>query len=302
MSDITVAAFYRFARLADFVSLRAPLLTIMREQSVFGTVLLAQEGINGTVAGNRAGIDCFIDCLRHDERLAGLEVKLSRASVMPFRRQKVKLKREIVTMGLAGIDPTESTGEYVDPHDWNALLDDPHVIVVDARNDYEVRTGAFDGAVNPRTAHFRELPAWLDEALEQADQPKVAMYCTGGIRCEKSTAYLRARGFSHVYQLRGGILKYLEEVPVDQSRWTGECFVFDDRVTVDHRLQQGEYSQCHACRMPLSVADRDSKHYQPGISCPYCFGKTTEQQRQGFAEREKQMGLAETRGDKHLAR
>lgn len=302
MSQIVVAAFYRFVPLADFVALREPMLSVLRGQDIFGTVLLAEEGINGTIAGRRGAIGHFMHWLRQDDRFADLVHKESRASVMPFRRQKVKLKREIVPMGVDDIDPCQNSGQYVEPQNWNALLDDPDVLVIDARNDYEVKTGAFRGATNPQTGHFRELPAWLDLTLDAARQPKVAMYCTGGIRCEKSTAYLRAQGFREVYQLRGGILKYLEEIPVEQSRWVGECFVFDDRVTVNHELQQGSYTQCHACRMPLSESDLQSEHFEKGVSCPHCFGKTTAEQRQNFAEREKQVRLAAERGDTHIAK
>ncbi len=297
---IVVCALYRFVRLDDFRDLRDPLQQVMEQHGVSGTLLLAGEGINGTVAGTRAAIDALLAWLQRDSRLAGLEFKESVTDRPPFKRSRVKLKKEIVTMGVADIDPNRVAGTYVSPSDWNALINDPDVLLVDTRNDYEVRVGTFRNAINPGTATFREFPDFVHEQLDPARHRKVAMFCTGGIRCEKSTAYLKQQGFSEVYHLQGGILKYLEEVPAQESLWQGECFVFDERVTVDHSLQKGSFEQCHACRMPISASDMASDDYRPGVSCPHCAGTLSEQQRTRFAEREKQARLARARGAHHM--
>jgi len=300
----TVAALYRFVALDDFESLQAPLLSKLQALDICGTLLLAAEGINGTVAGDENNIDELIHWLEHDDcwhdRLHGIEVKKSTAEEKPFARTKVKLKQEIVTMGVAGIDPNQSVGTYVEPGDWNALISDPEVITVDTRNDYEVNIGQFKGAMNPHTETFREFPGYAQRELDPQKHKKVAMYCTGGIRCEKSTAYMKSLGFEEVYHLKGGILKYLEEVPKEESLWEGECFVFDERVAVNHDLQPGKYTQCHACRMPLDEDELQSKHYIKGESCPHCWDKTTDEQRARFREREKQVQLAGERGEEHL--
>jgi len=272
----------------------------MKDLDVRGTLLLAVEGINGTVAGSRDAIDSLLGWLRIDPRLADIDVKESFTSKAPFLRTKVKLKKEIVTMGVEGIDPKQVVGTYVEPSDWNALISDPDVLLVDTRNDYEVQVGTFKNAVNPNTVSFREFPEYVENHLDPKKHKKVAMFCTGGIRCEKSTAYLKEQGFGEVYHLKGGILKYLEQVPEHDTLWQGECFVFDDRVTVDHQLQKGNYDQCHACRLPITEEDKANELYVSGVSCPYCFDKTTSEQRQRFLEREKQMRLAEKRGEVHL--
>jgi len=301
MTDsIVVAAMYRFVRLEDFEAMRAPLHRVLLDNQVKGTVLLAHEGLNGTIAGSRQGIDAVMAWLRTDERLASIEVKESYAEENPFYRTKVKLKNEIVTMGVDDIDPNHVVGTYVSPSDWNALIADPEVLVVDTRNDYEYQIGTFERAVNPQTRSFREFPEFVEEQLDPARHRKVAMFCTGGIRCEKSTAFLKQHGFEEVYHLQGGILKYLEEVPEDQSLWRGECFVFDNRVTVNHRLEQGSYDQCHACRMPITDEEKASSHYQPGISCPHCHDRHSQEQIRRFAERERQMQLARERGEVHI--
>lgn len=297
---VVVCALYRFVRLDDYRHLQSPLLKLLREHAIGGTLLLAPEGINGTVSGSRSAIDALLEWLRHDTRLAAIEVKESFSESIPFRRARVKLKKEIVTLGVAGIDPNHTVGTYVDPADWNALISAPDVLLVDTRNDYEVRVGSFRNAVNPQTDTFRDFPHYVQANLDPAKHRKVAMYCTGGIRCEKSTALLKQLGFDNVYHLKGGILKYLEQVPEQESLWEGECFVFDERVTVDHRLQPGSYQQCHACRMPVSAADMASPSYQPGISCPHCADQHSPIQRRGFAERQKQMQLAHTRGEQHI--
>ncbi len=296
---IVVAALYRFVRLDDFAALRAPLLELMRARGLRGTLLLANEGINGTVAGNAAGIDALLARLREDSRFGGLECKLSYTDAMPFQRARVKLKREIVTLGVGAIDPALA-GTYVEPVAWNALLDDPEVTVIDTRNAYESAIGSFAGAMHPNTDSFRDFPAFVDAELDPRRQRKIAMFCTGGIRCEKATAYLRQRGFDEVYHLRGGILRYLEEVPERESRWHGECFVFDDRVSVNHALEPGSYDQCHACRRPLSDADKRSETFQPGVSCPACFGTRDDAARARLRERERQARLARERGESHF--
>lgn len=297
---VVVCALYKFVRLEHFEELRQPLLDTLLEQDVKGTLLLAQEGINGTIAGSRSGIDAVLSFLQQDERLAGIVYKESYDSDMPFYRTKVKLKKEIVTMGVEGIDPNKVVGTYVKPQDWNALISDPDVLLVDTRNDYEVEVGTFKGALDPQTKTFREFPQYVKDNLAPSTHKKVAMFCTGGIRCEKSTAYLKEQGFDEVYHLEGGILKYLEEVPEGESMWQGECFVFDNRVTVNHQLEKGEYDQCHACRRPITEEDKQSEHYIQGVSCHHCYDEFSEAQRQRFAQRERQMQLAKERGEVHL--
>lgn len=297
---VVVCAMYHFVELNNFEALRQPLLDVMLANEVKGTLLLAREGINGTVAGSRSGIDALVSWLRQDPRLAKLDTKESYDDEMPFYRTKVKLKKEIVTMGVEGIDPNRVVGTYVKPKDWNALISDPDVVLVDTRNDYEVDIGTFKDAIDPKTKTFREFPAYVKENLSPHTHKKVAMFCTGGIRCEKSTAYLKEQGFDEVYHLEGGILKYLEEVPEEESLWQGECFVFDNRVTVNHQLEKGQYDQCHACRRPITAADKQSEHYVPGVSCHYCIDEYSEEQRQRFQQREQQMQMAKQRGEAHL--
>jgi len=265
-----------------------------------GTLLLAREGINGTVAGTREAIDKLIAWLKSDPRLAEIDCKESYTDITPFNRTKVKLKNEIVTMGIEGIDPKRVVGTYIDPKDWNQLISDPEVLLIDTRNDYEYQVGTFKNAINPNTESFREFPQYVKEHLDPNKHTKVAMFCTGGIRCEKSTAYLKEQGFDEVYHLKGGILKYLEDVSPQETLWQGECFVFDERVTVNHHLEKGRYDQCHACRMPITDADKASAQYEIGVSCPHCYGKKTPEQKLRFAQREKQIALAKQRGEKHI--
>lgn len=298
--DIVVCALYKFVALDDFQTLRTPLLNMLATQGVRGTLLLASEGINGTIAGSREGIDAVLAWLRQDPRLADIDYKESFTHQQPFHRSKVKLKKEIVTMGVEGVDPRQVVGTYVEPAHWNALISDPDVLLVDTRNDYEINVGTFRGAIDPKTKSFREFPQYVKDSLDPKQHKKVAMFCTGGIRCEKSTAFLKEQGFDEVYHLKGGILNYLEKVPEQQSLWEGECFVFDDRVTVNHQLEKGQYDMCHACRMPVTEQDKASEHFQAGISCPACFDKIPADKRQRFIEREKQMRLAKQRGDTHL--
>ncbi len=301
---VRVAALYRFTSFADAAALRAPLASVCCARGVCGTLLLAAEGINGTIAGTDDAIAAVLAHIRALPGCADLEVKDSRAATMPFHRMKVRLKREIVTMGEPAIDPLQGVGHYVAPQDWNALIADPATILIDTRNDYEVAIGTFAGAIDPATPTFRDFPAWFRahraELTAGAAQPKFAMFCTGGIRCEKATAFLKAEGVDEVYHLKGGILKYLETVPAEESRWQGECFVFDQRVAVGQGLAPGSHALCHGCRRPVGPADRASPLYVVGISCPACHGERDEQARAGFAERERQVRLAETRGTRHI--
>lgn len=295
-----VAALYKFVRLPDYVKLRDSLYQLMVDHKVKGTLLLAEEGINGTICGPRDGVDAVKAWLDADPRFAGMSYKESFATEQAFYRTKVKLKTEIVTMGVDGVDPVHIVGTYVKGEAWNQLISDPDTIVIDTRNDYEVAIGTFANAINPNTKTFREFPAWAAENLDKTKHKKVAMFCTGGIRCEKSTAYLKEQGFEEVYHLDGGILKYLEEVPETDSLWRGECFVFDQRVAVKHGLAQGSYDQCYACRMPLSPEEMASPLYVKGLSCPHCHDQISAEQRASFEERQKQIELAKARGEKHI--
>ena len=295
-----VCAMYKFVTLDNYQDLQQPLADEMKRLGVRGTLLLAAEGINGTVAATREGIDGLLDYLKQDPRLADISYKESYDESNPFYRTKVKLKKEIVTMGVEGIDPKRVVGTYVKPADWNALISDPDVVLVDTRNDYEVNIGTFKGALDPKTKTFREFPQYVKENLDPAKNKKVAMFCTGGIRCEKSTAYLKEQGFDEVYHLEGGILKYLEDVPAEESMWEGECFVFDNRVAVNHSLEKGIYDQCHACRRPITEDDKQHAHYEQGVSCHQCFDEYSDEHRERFRAREKQMQLARERGETHI--
>lgn len=283
-----VAALYRFVPLDDHVLLRDGILDCMVGNNVRGTLLLAGEGINGTVAGERADIEAMLAFLRRDDRLAALDVKWSTCDAMPFRKSRVRLKKEIVTLGVDGIDPLQSVGTYVDAKEWNDLIADPDVTLVDTRNDYEVAIGTFEGAINPNTESFRDFPEFVDKHLDPAKHRRVAMFCTGGIRCEKSTAYLKKVGFDQVYHLRGGILKYLETVPPNESKFHGDCFVFDGRVAVDHDLQETDHAMCFGCGWPVPPEGQSSPDYLPGIQCPHCAGILTEDQKRRFATRQRQ--------------
>jgi UPF0176 protein len=290
--------------MADREAVRAELARICRAQGVKGTLLIAEEGINGTIAGTDDAIDTVLAFVRGLPGCTDLEAKFSRAQELPFHRMKVRVKREIVAMGQPQIDPIAGTGHYVAPADWNAFISDPSTIVIDTRNDYEVAIGSFSGAIDPKTATFRDFPAWFraerERLLGSAERPRIAMFCTGGIRCEKSTAFLRSEGVDEVYHLQGGILKYLESIPAAESLWEGECFVFDQRVAVGHGLAPGPYALCHACRRPVSDTDQASPHYVSGVSCPACHAERTDAQRNGYAERERQEHLARERGQAHV--
>lgn len=300
MSEVVIAALYKFVALADFEHIQPRLLERCKSLGIKGTLLLAHEGINGTVAGSREAIDALLEFLQSDVRFTGLDHKESFEAEQPFYRMKVKLKKEIVTMGVEDIDPNACVGTYVEPRDWNALISRDDVVLVDTRNYYEFNIGTFAGAVNPNTETFRELPAYVAANLNPEQHTKVAMFCTGGIRCEKSTAYLKRQGFAEVFHLKGGILKYLEEVPEEQSMWQGECFVFDNRVAVNHQLEKGSYDQCHGCRHPITEEHKQSEYYQEGVSCPLCYDKLTPDQRGRFSERQKQVALAKSRNQLHV--
>jgi len=299
---VTVAALYQFAPFPDPAALKPALEAVCREGAIKGTLLLANEGINGTVAGSADSIRGLLDHIRSLPGCGGLDVKFSSAPTMPFHRMKVRLKREIVTMGRPDIDPRAAVGTYVDPAEWNELIANPETVVIDTRNDYEVAIGTFARAVDPGTTSFRDFPEWFRQNRDALIGPgtKVAMFCTGGIRCEKSTAFLKSEGVEQVYHLKGGILRYLEEVPPELSLWQGECFVFDERVSVGHGLTTGKHSLCRACRRPLSEADRASSLYEPGASCPGCYAEHTDEQRSRHRERWRQQQLAERRGTTHI--
>ena len=300
MDKVIVAALYKFVALEDFHQLREPLLDRCIAAGTRGTLLLAREGINGTIAGSREALDEVLAYLRSDPRLADLEHKESADDHMPFYRMKVKVKKEIVTMGVPGIDPNQRVGTYVRPRDWNELVNDPEVLLIDTRNDYEYGIGTFRGALDPRTTSFREFPAYVRATLDPRRHKKIAMFCTGGIRCEKASAFMLKEGFEEVYHLQGGILKYLEEVPEQDSTWEGECFVFDNRVAVNHRLEKGQYDQCYGCRHPITEQDKLSDKYQKGVCCPRCYDTLSDEQKARFRERQKQVELARQRGQAHV--
>lgn len=296
----TIAALYHFTRFDDPVAIKGPLAALCCGHDVRGSLLLAPEGINGTVAGSRAGIDAVLTFIRTLPGCADLEWKESTSKSPPFGKMKVRLKREIVTMGQPNVDPTARVGHYINAGEWNALIERDDVAVIDTRNDYEVAIGTFEGAIDPQTRSFGEFPAWWEENKHRFHNKKVAMFCTGGIRCEKSTNYLLGQGVEDVFHLKGGILKYLEEVPAQDSTWQGECFVFDGRVSVGHGLEVGPHKLCHACRRPILPSDRNRPEYEAGVSCHLCINETSAEDKARFRERQKQVELARARGEDHL--
>lgn len=304
MTQYLTAALYKFVSLPNYQALQAPILAACKSHRIKGTLLLAEEGINGTIAGLADDIHAILNYLRTDPsfegKFADLEHKESYANEHPFYRMKVKLKKEIVTLGVPGVSPTKKVGTYVKPENWNALISDPEVFLIDTRNDYEVDIGTFKGAIDPKTTTFREFPQYIAKHFDPAKHKKVAMFCTGGIRCEKASSYMMDQGFDEVYHLQGGILKYLETVPEAQSLWQGECFVFDQRVAVKHNLEVGDFDQCYACRHPLSPAEMQSAQYTAGVSCPYCYDKLSAEKRASLIERQKQVTLAKQRGETHI--
>ena len=287
-----VATFYKFVYLEDYINLKQPLLEYCQKQQIQGTILLATEGINGTIAGARESIDAVLAFLRADSRLADLQPKESYAKSPPFKRMKVKVKREIVSLGKPEINPSQQVGTYVEPSDWNQIISDPEITVVDTRNQYEVSIGTFQGAINPETESFREFTEYAAKHLDPQKQQKVAMFCTGGIRCEKASSYLLSQGFKEVYHLKGGILKYIEEIPTEESLWQGECFVFDERVTVKHGLAIGNYELCYGCGHPISESDLASPYYEEGVSCPYCYENLTPEKKARQREKQQQRKAA----------
>lgn len=312
-ADVCVAAIYQFADLgvcrADLPKLREHIFDELDARGILGTMILAREGLNGTIAGDPDAIDAFVHFLRSDDLFEGhfnaMEVKISTCPTPPFGRTRVKLKEEIVTMRVPGVSPSEVVGTYVEPEDWNELIDDPDTVLIDTRNDFEVQVGTFraaDGrpAINPQTTAFSDFPAYVQANRDKLEGRKVAMFCTGGIRCEKATSYLMSLGIQDVFHLKGGILRYLERVPQSESRWVGECFVFDDRVTVDHDLKPGAYTLCHACRLPVAPSDTGRPEFEPGVSCHHCFGTHDQSTIQGLRERQRQIQLARSRGERHL--
>jgi len=297
-----IAALYQFTPLPDYEKLQPWLQKMCDHLGIKGTLLLAAEGINGTISGSSKAIEDVLAFLRADPRLAELDAKFSEAVDSPFYRMKVRLKKEIVTMGVDGIDPNVTVGTYVNPSDWNDLITDPDTILIDTRNDYEVEIGTFKGAINPNTQTFRDFPQWVEDNRDNLNKPKVAMFCTGGIRCEKASAFMKENGFDDVYHLKGGILKYLETQPKEESLWEGDCFVFDQRVAVKHGLEESDYDQCYACRYPITETEKQSPLYVKGVSCPRCHNRMSEEQRARFAERQKQISLAKARGETHIGR
>lgn len=295
-----VIAMYKFVTLVDCNTLRTSLLDLCISQRLKGTILLAEEGINGTIAGGRTGIDNLKSYLRSDVRFSDIKYKESYVDEIPFYRMKVKLKKEIVSMGINGLNPANTTGIKVDPDQWNELISDPEILLIDTRNQYEYKIGTFRNAISPNTNTFREFPSYVEKELNNVKQKKIAMFCTGGIRCEKASAYLINQGFQQVYQLNGGILKYLENISSEKNLWQGECFVFDGRVSVDEQLNEGRYEQCFACRMPLSEQDRKSEYFEQGISCPHCYENKSDEKRNSLKERQKQVDLAKSRNKQHI--
>ena len=301
-NEILVAALYKFVEIDDLLSLQSNLYEICEKNNIMGTILIANEGINGTISGKNNEINQTISLLKSDKRFANIEIKYSSTDKQPFHRMKVRLKKEIVTIGLPEINPNKKVGTYVKPEDWNDLISDPNVVVIDTRNKYETKIGSFQNALDPETSSFREFPDWVKKfksSKENANK-KIAMFCTGGIRCEKASSLMKEEGFEDVYHLQGGILKYLETIDKENSLWNGECFVFDQRVCLTDELEVGSYKMCFACRMPITEEEMQNEKYIEGISCIYCYDKTTKEKKERFGSRQKQILLAKERGEKHL--
>tara|TARA_Y100001935_G_scaffold138642_1_gene114671 strand:- start:1112 stop:2047 length:936 start_codon:yes stop_codon:yes gene_type:complete len=301
-NEILVASLYKFVEIKDMLSLQDNLYNICKENNIMGTILIADEGINGTISGKNNKIKKTISSLTSDERFSDIEIKYSSTDKQPFHRMKVRLKKEIVTIGIPEINPNKKVGRYVKPEDWNELISNPDVVVIDTRNKYETKIGSFQNALDPKTASFREFPDWVKKFKnsEENANKKIAMFCTGGIRCEKASSLMKEEGFEDVYHLQGGILKYLETVDKENSLWNGECFVFDQRVCLTDELEVGSYKMCFACRMPITEKEMLDEKYIEGISCIYCYDKTTKEKKERFGSRQKQILLAKERGEKHL--
>ena len=301
-NEILVAALYKFVEIDDLLSLQSNLYEICEKNNIMGTILIANEGINGTISGKTNEINQTISLLKSDKRFTNIEIKYSSTDKQPFHRMKVRLKKEIVTIGLPKINPNKKVGTYVKPDDWNDLISDPNVVVIDTRNKYETKIGTFQNALDPETSSFREFPDWVKKfksSKENANK-KIAMFCTGGIRCEKASSLMKEEGFENVYHLQGGILKYLETIDKENSLWNGECFVFDQRVCLTDELEVGSYKMCFACRMPITEEEMQNEKYIEGISCIYCYDKTTKEKKERFGSRQRQILLAKERGEKHL--
>ncbi len=299
-----VAALYKFSEIDNPLEVQISLKKILKKLSIYGTILVGREGINGTIAAeDEKNLNKALVCLKTLKGFKDLDIKFSNSKKNPFIRLKIKLKQEIVTIGDKSIDPTKSVGEYVNPEDWNSLLEEENILLIDTRNDYEYSIGSFKDSINPKTQKFRDFPKWLKEqdfTQEDKNSKKVAMFCTGGIRCEKASSLMKNEGFKKVYHLKGGILKYFESVSKEKSLWDGECFVFDDRVSVQHDLSVGDYDMCHGCRMPITKTDKISQKYIRGVSCPNCHDQTTEEQKSRYMSRQKQVDLAKQRNQKHI--
>ena len=298
-----VAALYKFSKILDPLELHNEIRLRLKNLSINGTILVGKEGINGTISSSKKNLSSAINYIKSIKGFEDLDIKLSSSDKNPFIRLKVKLKKEIVTIGDESIDPTETVGEYVESKDWNNLIDHKDTIIIDTRNNYEFSIGTFKNSLNPQTTKFREFPKWINKQKFTSKEKKgknIAMFCTGGIRCEKASSLMKKEGFENVYHLKGGILKYFESVPEDKSRWEGECFVFDDRVSVKHDLSEGSYDMCHGCRMPITNYDKKSKKYIRGVACPSCFDKTSKEQKSRYMSRQKQIDLAKERNQKHI--
>ena len=300
MKQVIILSLYKFVEIKDTELLKERLLQKCKPLGIKGTFIISTEGINGTIAGSKASIDSIIEFLKNDRRFNDVECKYSYDYKIPFYRMKVKIKDELIPIGIKDLDPREKVGTYVKPADWNKLVEDLETLLIDVRNEYEIEIGTFRGALNPETESFREFPEFVRKNLDPEKHKKVALFCTGGIRCEKASSFMLGEGFSNVYHLKGGILRYLEEVPNEESTWEGECFVFDNRASVDHDLENGVYDLCHNCRYPVSPEDMKSKYYEKGISCPRCFNKITGNRRRSLEERNKQIGLAKQKNQQHL--
>ena len=304
MNNICIISFYKFVTILNLEELKIQIENICSKFDTKGTILIAPEGINGTIEGSKNNIKKFLETLKNNKKFSDIIPKYSYSSKDSFNRMKVRLKKEIVTIGNTEVNPNKYIGKYIEPNDWNELISDPNTILIDTRNEYEVAIGTFKGAINPKTKSFRDLPNWIKNNLENEDDDykdkKIAMFCTGGIRCEKSTSYLVQKGFTNVSHLKGGILKYLENIPKKKSLWDGECFVFDQRVSVAEELKPGSYLMCHGCRMPLKPEDTKLKSYIHGVSCKYCHNKKSAESKKRYADRQKQINLALERGEKHM--
>tara|TARA_B110000196_G_scaffold319105_1_gene336131 strand:- start:80 stop:1015 length:936 start_codon:yes stop_codon:yes gene_type:complete len=301
-NEILVATLYKFFKVDDLVALQDQLYEICNKSNVMGTILIANEGVNGTISAKPREIEKTLISIQKDDRFSEIEIKYSSTNKQPFHKMRVRLKKEIVTIGLPEINPNKTVGTYVKPEEWNDIISDPDVILIDTRNKFEIKIGSFKNALDPRTTSFRDFPEWVKKFKQDKTNTnkKIAMYCTGGIRCEKASSLMKEEGFNEVYHLQGGILKYLEQVEKEKSLWEGECFVFDDRVCLTENLEVGSYKMCFACRMPITEDELNDDRYEEGISCLYCYDKTTKDKKERFESRQKQIELSKLRGEKHI--